>query len=142
MAYIMLAGPHERTMDDALTNLDEMIKLDADFAVFAVYSPYPGTDSFADGAKLGLYAADCWDRMMKDPLCGVEVPVCWEEHLSKAEILELLKISHRRFYMRPKFIARQALGLSTSSELRRLAQGALSLLKLELLDSKSRTAPV
>lgn len=142
VAYIMLAGPHERTMDDALTNLDEMIKLDADFAVFAVYSPYPGTDSFADGAKLGLYAADCWDRMMKDPLCGVEVPVCWEEHLTKAEILELLKISHRRFYMRPKFIARQALGLSTSSELKRLAQGALSLLKLELLDSKSRTAPV
>ena len=142
VAYIMLAGPHERTMDDALTNLDEMIKLDADFAVFAVYSPYPGTDSFADGAKLGLYAADCWDRMMKDPLCGVEVPVCWEEHLSKAEILDLLKISHRRFYMRPKFIARQALGLSTSSELKRLASGALSLLKLELLDSKSRTAPV
>jgi anaerobic magnesium-protoporphyrin IX monomethyl ester cyclase len=142
VAYIMLAGPHERTMDDALGNLDEMIKLDADFAVFAVYSPYPGTDSFADGAKLGLYAADCWDRMMKDPLCGVEVPVCWEEHLSKAEILDLLKISHRRFYMRPKFIARQALGLSTSAELKRLAQGALSLLKLELLDSKSRTAPV
>lgn len=142
VAYIMLAGPHERTMDQALDNLDEMIKLDADFAVFAVYSPYPGTDSFADGAKLGLYAADCWDRMMKDPLCGVEVPVCWEEHLSKAEILELLKVSHRRFYMRPKFVARQVLNLSTGPELKRLAQGALSLLKLELLDSKSRTAPV
>lgn len=142
VAYIMLAGPHERCLSEALDNLDEMIKLDADFAVFAVYSPYPGTDSFADGAKLGLYAADCWDRMMKDPLCGVEVPVCWEEHLSKAEILELLKISHRRFYMRPKFLARQVLSLSTGSELKRLAQGALSLVKLELLDSKSRTAPV
>ena len=142
VAYIMLAGPHERTLDDALNNLDEMIKLDADFAVFAVFSPYPGTDSFADGAKMGLYAADCWDRLMKDPLCGVEVPVCWEEHLSKAEILELLKISHRRFYMRPKFLARQVLGLSTGAEFKRLAQGALSLVKLELLDSKSRTAPV
>jgi radical SAM superfamily enzyme YgiQ (UPF0313 family) len=142
VAYIMLAGPHERTLDDALNNLDEMIKLDADFAVFAVFSPYPGTDSFADGAKMGLYAADCWDRLMKDPLCGVEVPVCWEEHLNKAEILELLKISHRRFYMRPKFLARQILGLSTGAEFKRLAQGALSLVKLELLDSKSRTAPV
>lgn len=142
VAYIMLAGPHERTLDEALNNLDEMIKLDADFAVFAVFSPYPGTDSFADGAKMGLYAADCWDRLMKDPLCGVEVPVCWEEHLSKAEILELLKISHRRFYMRPKFLARQVLGLSTGAEFKRLAQGALSLVKLELLDSKSRTAPV
>ena len=142
VAYIMLAGPHERTMDEAIKNVDEMIKLDADFAVFAVFSPYPGTDSFADGAKMGLYEADVWDRMMKDPLCGVEVPVCWEEHLSRAEILDLLKIAHRKFYARPKFLARQVLGLETGAEFRRLAQGALSLVKLELLNSTSRTAPV
>jgi len=142
VAYIMLAGPHERTMEQAVHNLDEMLKLDADFAVFAVFSPYPGTDSFADGAKMGLYEADCWDRMMKDPLCGVEVPVCWEEHLNRAQILDLLKIAHRKFYARPKFIARQLLGLETGAELKRLAMGALSIVKLELLDSKSRTAPV
>ena len=138
----MLAGPHERTMEEALNNLDEMLKLDAEFAVFAVFSPYPGTDSFADGAKKGLYPADCWDRLMKDPLCGVEVPVCWEEHLSKAEILDLLKIAHRKFYMRPSFIARQVVGLSSVAELKRLTKGGLSLLKLELLKSSSRTAPV
>ena len=138
----MLAGPHERTLNEAIANLDEMLKLDAEFAVFAVFSPYPGTDSFAEGAKLGLYPADCWDRLMRDPLCGVEVPVCWEEHLSKAEILDLLKIAHRKFYIRPKFIARQVLNLQTGSELKRLAQGALSILKLELLKSNSRTAPV
>ena len=68
---------------------------------------------------------------MKDPLCGVEVPVCWEEHLSKAGILELLKIAHRKFYLRPKFIARQIVGLQTK-ELGRLTKGALSILKLEL----------
>jgi radical SAM superfamily enzyme YgiQ (UPF0313 family) len=142
VAYIMLAGPHEHTLEQAVNNIDEMIKLDADFAVFAVFSPYPGTDSFADGAKMGLYAADCWDRMMKDPLSGIEVPVCWEEHLTRAEILELLKIAHRKFYLRPRFIARQALGLSTTAEFKRLARCALSILKLEMLDSKSRTAPV
>ena len=69
---------------------------------------------------------------MKDPLCGVEVPVCWEEHLSKAEILELLKIAHRKFYMRPRFIARQIIGLQSRAELGRLTRGALSILKLEL----------
>jgi radical SAM superfamily enzyme YgiQ (UPF0313 family) len=142
VAYIMLAGPHERTMDDAVKNIDEMIKLDADYAVFAVFSPYPGTESFAEGAKKGLYEADCWDRLMKDPLCGVEVPVCWEEHLTRADILELLKIAHRKFYMRPRFVARQVLGLETGAEFRRLARGALSLVKLELLKSTSRTAPV
>ena len=142
VAYIMLAGPHERTMDAALGNLDEMLKLDADYAVFAVFSPYPGTDSFEEGAKKGLYAADCWDRLMKDPLCGVEVPACWEEHLSKAEILELLKIAHRKFYLRPKFVARAVANLASPAEFKRLAGGGLSILKLELLNSKSRTAPV
>ena len=142
VAYIMLAGPHERTMDEALTNLDEMLKLDADYAVFAVFSPYPGTDSFEDGAKKGLYPADCWDKMMKDPLSGVEVPACWEEHLSQDEILELLKIAHRKFYFRPKFVARQVANLASVEEFKRLAGGALSIVKLELLNAKSRTAPV
>ena len=142
VAYIMLAGPHERTMDEALTNLDEMLKLDAHFAVFAVFSPYPGTESFEEGAKKGLYPADCWDKLMKDPLCGVEVPACWEEHLSKEEILDLLKVAHRKFYFRPKFIARSAAQLATPSEFKRLAQGALSIVKLELLNHRSRTAPV
>jgi len=138
----MLAGPHERTMDEALDNLDEMLKLDADYAVFAVFSPYPGTDSFEEGAKKGLYPADCWDKMMKDPLSGVEVPAAWEEHLSQDQILELLKIAHRKFYFRPKFVARQMANLASVEEFKRLAGGALSIVKLELLNAKSRTAPV
>ena len=142
VAYMMLGGPHERSKEDALANLDEMLKLDAEFAVFAVFSPYPGTESFEDGAKKGLFPADCWDQMMRDPLCGVEVPACWEEHLSKEEILELLKIAHRKFYMRPRFVARQLMQLSTKEEFGRLARGALSIAKLELLNHKSRTAPV
>jgi len=142
VAYIMLAGPHERTMDDALKNVDEMIKLDADYAVFAVFSPYPGTESFEEGAKKGLFPADCWDRLMKDPLCGVEVPASWEEHLSKAQILELLKIAHRRFYLRPRFVARTVSALATPAEAKRLTNGLLSIVKLELLNAKSRTAPV
>jgi anaerobic magnesium-protoporphyrin IX monomethyl ester cyclase len=142
IAYIMLAGPHERTMQEARANLDEMLKLDADYAVFAVFSPYPGTESFEEGAKKGLYPADCWDRLMRDPLSDVKVPAAWTEHLSEEQILELLKIAHRKFYFRPRVVARSALGLASMAEFKRLANGALSLAKLELLSSKSRTAPV
>lgn len=142
VAYIMLAAPHERSMEDALQNIDEMLKLDADYAAFAVYSPYPNTESFEEGAKLGLFPADCWDRLMEDPLCGVDVPVAWTEHLTNDQILELLKIAHRKFYFRPKFIARQVLNLKTTTEFKRLASGALSLVKMELLSTKSHEAPV
>ena len=142
IAYIMLAGPHERSMDEALANLEEMMKLDADYAVFAVFSPYPGTESFEEGAKKGLYPADCWDKLMRDPLSGVEVPAAWEEHLSREEIMQLLKIAHRKFYFRPKVVLRNLVGLSSPAEFKRLSNGFLSLIKLEMISSKNRTAPV
>jgi radical SAM superfamily enzyme YgiQ (UPF0313 family) len=142
VAYIMLAGPHERSMDEALRNVDEMLKLDADYAVFAVFSPYPGTDSFEEGARKGLYPADCWDLLMRDPLSGVKVPAAWTEHLSEAQILDLLKAAHRKFYLRPRVTLRAIANLSSRREFERLARGALSLVKLEMLSSGSRTAPV
>ena len=79
---------------------------------------------------------------MEDPLCGAQVPVCWEEHLSREELLDLLKICHRRFYFRPRFVARQLLNLESRAELRRLTSSAISLLKLELLDTDAHEAPV
>ncbi len=142
VAYMMLGGPHERTMDDAIANIDEMIKLDAFYSVFAIFSPYPGTESFEEGVKKGLFPADCWHKFMLEPLSGVEVPACWEEHLSKAELLELLKIAHRKFYLRPQTFIRSAAQVKSRAEVKRLAQGLMSIAKLELLNASSRTAPV
>ena len=142
VAYIMLGGPHERTKEDVLANLHETGKLDADFAAFAIYTPYPGTPTFDEGARLGLYPADCWERLMKDPLCGVDVPVCWTEHLTPQELLDLLKIAHRQFYFRPRFILQQLRQLQSRQEFKRLASGAISLLKLEATKANNPFAPV
>ncbi|MCB9760888.1 MAG: cobalamin B12-binding domain-containing protein [Alphaproteobacteria bacterium] len=142
VAYIMIGAPHERTKEDVLVNLDEALKLDPDYAAFAIYTPYPGTETFDEGAKMGLFPSDCWDRLMKDPLCGVKVPVCWEEHLTKAELLDLLKICHRRFYFRPRFVARSLLKLESPQEFKRLATSAMGLLKLEMLKADEHEAPV
>ncbi len=142
VAYVMIGGPHERTADGIRANLRETLKLDADYDAFAIYTPYPGTPTFERGARLGLYPADCWKRIFEDPLCGAEVPVCWEEHLSSQELLGLLKQAHRQFYFRPRFLARQLAQLRTRQELRRLASGGLSLLKLELTKADSPEAPV
>ncbi len=142
VAYIMIGGPHERTKDDILRNLDGVMKLNPDYAAFAIYTPYPNTPTFERGAELGLYNADCWDKLMRDPLCGEKVPVCWEEHLSNEELLDLLKICHRRFYFRPTFIVKSLFKLKSTAELKRLSSSALSLLKMELLSTDSHEAPV
>jgi anaerobic magnesium-protoporphyrin IX monomethyl ester cyclase len=142
VAYIMLAGPHERSLEDSLANIEAMMKLDADYAVFAVFSPYPGTESFEQGARKGLYPADCWDRLMRDPLSGTPVPAAWNEHLSNEQILHLLKVAHRRFYYRPRVVARAMAGLSSRQEFLRMARGAWSLVKMEGLSTRSHNAPV
>ena len=141
VAYLMIAGPHERTEADVLRNVDLAIDLDPDYSVIAVFSPYPGTPSFHEGVQKGLFEKDCWDRMMREPLAGHEVPVAWEEHLSKEEILRLLKVCHRKFYLRPKFIKRHLIP-ETPFEFLRLAGGALSLLKIEMLRAQEHAAPV
>lgn len=141
VAYLMIAGPHERTRADVLRNVDHAIDLNPDYSVVAVFSPYPGTPSFKEGADKGLYAADCWDRMMRDPLCGVEVPTAWEEHLSKDEILNLLKEAQRRFYLRPSWIRRNGVPRSYG-EFKRLSGGFLSLVRTELLRPTAHGAPV
>jgi anaerobic magnesium-protoporphyrin IX monomethyl ester cyclase len=142
VAYIMIGGPEETSKESVLKNLDGALALNPDYAAFAIYTPYPKTPTFDEGAKMGLYEADCWDRIMDDPLCGATVPVCWEEHLTRAELLDLLKICHRKFYFRPRFIGRQLLRLESRQELKRLANGALSLLKLEMLKPGMHEAPV
>jgi len=142
VAYIMIGGPHEKSKSDVLSNLEGCLKLDPDYAAFAIYTPYPKTPTFDKGAQMGLYPADCWEKLMNDPLCGETVPVCWEEHLSKEELLDLLKICHRKFYFRPKFIARSLFKLESKQELKRLTSSALNLLKLELLNVNQHEAPV
>ena len=112
-----------------------------DYAAFAIYLPYPNAPTFERGAELGLYTADCWDKLMRDPLCGEKVPVCWEEHLSKDELLDLLKICHRRFYFEPNLLLILFKIKKLAAELKRLSSSALSLLRMELL-STTVTKPV
>lgn len=141
VAYLMIAGPHERTRADVLRNVDHAIELDPDYSVVAIFSPYPGTPSFTEGVKKGLFPADVWEKMMTDPLSGVEVPICWEEHLKKDEILDLLKECQRRFYFRPKFVLRNGIPHSYG-EFKRLAGGFMSLVKTEMLTTRTPGSPV
>ena len=51
VAYIMLAGPHEKTMDEAIQIWMKCLNLTQTMLCLLSFHPYPGTDSFAEGAK-------------------------------------------------------------------------------------------
>ena len=106
VAYIMLAGPHERTMEEALNNLDEMLKLDARL-LFLRYSLHIWNRLFLQTVQRRVCILQTVGSSHERSLCGVEVPVCWEEHLS----FLISSNRSRKFYMHPSFIARQVVGI-------------------------------
>lgn len=118
VCYFMIGCPHEKTREDVLETIDFAIELDPDYALFGIMVPYPDTDIFADGVKKGILDADHWNRFILDPKVGFK-PQSWTEHLSEAELNELIEVAFKRFYIRPKQMFRKLLEVRNIKDLGR-----------------------
>ncbi|MDP7420247.1 MAG: radical SAM protein, partial [bacterium] len=132
IAYFMIGCPHERTRDQILENARFAGRLKADYAVFALYSPYPDTWSYQDGLERGLFK-DAWKDFLVNPSLDNPLPTVWEEHFPQEELLECFKIVHRKFYFTPRVLLNALFTLRGWTDLARKVRGGLSLIKLQLL---------
>jgi len=130
IAYMMVGCPFEKTVEDVLKIKDFIRKLDPDYVVHSLFSPYPDAPIFKKGVELGLWEADCWDKFMADPGPDYDLPTMWEEHLTREELVEVLKILHKDFYLSPGKIIRTLLTIKSMPELMRMISGGLSIIKL------------
>ncbi len=126
-AYFMIGCPHERTREDVLRTIRFAVELDTDLALFNVLTPMPGSRLHAEGVERGILTARCWERFFEEPSAEFK-PEVWEEHLSRAELYELLDLAYRRFYLRPRVVLRRLWGLRSWRQLRRQARAALRLI--------------
>ncbi|MCZ7586244.1 MAG: hypothetical protein M5R36_24605 [Deltaproteobacteria bacterium] len=133
IAYMIIGCPHEKTKPQIMQVHDYLMDIAPNYVVYSLFTPYPDAPAFQDGVDAGLWPADCWEKFMLDPRENHGLPTAWEEHLSKAELLQVFKEINRKFYFHPKTLFRTALNLSTFSELRRVVRGGISLIKLESL---------
>lgn len=76
----------------------------------------------------GLIASDSWRTFALDPTPDFQMRF-WEEHFSKAELVELLQLAYRRFYLRPVVVWRNLRALGSLGELRHKAAAAFALLR-------------
>ncbi len=130
IAYVMIGCPYEKTRADILRVLDFVKKIDADYVVFSIFSPYPDTDCYQEAVKKGIIRKGIWEEFIKNPVEGYELPTCWEEYFSKKELLELLKLVHRKFYLRWQIFFRVLFSLHSLGELRRVYKDIIALGKL------------
>lgn len=133
IAYMMIGCPHEKTREDIVKTINFVNDLDPDFVVYALYSPYPDAAIFQEGVKRGLFAGDVWLNFMRNPTEDFDLPTVWEEHFSEEELIEIFKIAHRAFYLRPQKVLQTLKDLHSFAEFKRMFLGGLSLIKMEFL---------
>ncbi len=138
IAYMMVGCPHEKTPADVMGIIPFIRDLDPDYVVYSLFTPYPDTEIFKEGASRGLWPADVWETFMCDPKPGVKLPTMWTEYIDEDTLLSLFKRTNRAFYFSPKVLLRTLFSLRSPAHLARVIRGGMSVIKLQLLSTSSR----
>lgn len=122
MGYFILGLPVE-TYDDALRTIDFACEIKADYAQFSVLSPIRGTRIYDEAVSKGWYKEIAAQNVNdKDKLRPVIISENWTEE----QLVDIVRIAHRRFYLRPGYILKKMLTLSSFSDFTRMASLGLS----------------
>ena len=138
IAYMMVGCPHEKSPEEVLKVIPFLRSLDPDYVVYSLFTPYPDTEIFQEGARCGLWPADTWLDFIRDPQPGVTLPTMWTEHMDQPTLLSLFKRVNRAFYFNPRVVVRTLINLKSPAHLCRIARGGLSVMKLQFLGIHSR----
>ena len=126
LGYFMIGNPTE-TRDQAIETIEYARKLDADFIHLSVATPFPATELYRLGFKVGLYQDDYWREFARNPRVDFK-PNLWNEIMTSEELVELMKWGYRRYYMRAGYLMKRVLELRSWGEFKRKARAGIRLL--------------
>lgn len=121
--YFMF-GFLEETRETIEETIRYALELDLDSASFAVMVPFPGTREFERYEKEGLLLTEDWreyDIMGK--------PVYRHKNLTAEELAAAPRRAYRRFYLRPRIIARHLKRMNSWWAIRNYVHSAWSVLR-------------
>ncbi|MCL2760224.1 MAG: hopanoid biosynthesis associated radical SAM protein HpnJ [Desulfuromonadales bacterium] len=111
-AFIMgLPGETKETIKDTIEYAKQ---LDLDSIQVSLASPYPGTEFWNECQKEGWLASENYIDNTGHQMCVVNYP-----HLSNQEIFDSVERFYKKFYFRPKYIARSIGKMIVNSEERK-----------------------
>ena len=114
-----LFGFMEETPETVAQTIDFARQLDLDSASFAVMVPFPGTTEWQKFRAAGLLITEDWQRY---DIMGE--PVYRHQNLSSRELFMATRRAYRRFYLRPRIIARHLRRLNSWWAIREYAHAA------------------
>lgn len=108
VADYILGFPFEKTADDVRRNIDFLIDLDPDYALFSILQLLPNTALYREAVAKGLVKDGLWEEFSANPNPNFKVEH-WTEHLSLPELVALRREAYRKLYLRPGYILRNIL---------------------------------
>jgi radical SAM superfamily enzyme YgiQ (UPF0313 family) len=99
-AFFIFGYPGE-TIDSINHTIDYAIALDPDFANFYPAVPYPGTELYNKAVREGLLVEEDWSRM------EYSYYLMRGNGLDEQVVMDAINRAKRRFFMRPKYLARK-----------------------------------
>ena len=128
----MLGNPGE-TLETMQKTLRFALQVDPDLVQFNITTPYPGTQMYRWADEQGYLLTKDWSQY------DLSTVVMRLPTVSPEQIMRFYRYANRRFYLRPKTIARQLLAfLKHPALLARSLRGTLGLLRTILTQSRAR----
>ena len=125
--FFMLGYPGE-TAKDMLETIDFALQLGLDQAFFSIYIPLPGTAEFSSLEKEGKI--DISKCNWQDYYTGkFSLPPYSPEGVSAVELRKMISFAYKKFYFRPKILAKLLLELASLEQARHIARRVGSLIK-------------
>lgn len=128
LTYFMIGSPTE-TKEDILATFKFIKKINPDYALISITTPYPATALYRMGLEQKILPYDYWQEFAKNPTKDFQ-PLYWEEHLTKDELQALADKGYRDFYLRPSYIIKRLIKIRSFWELKTKVSAGLKLLKL------------
>ena len=114
--FFILGHPTE-TRQSIRETVDLMIALDLDVVGLTFFTAYPGSPIYPDIGRYGRFDPN-WD-VAQTYAVGNFIP----DGFSEAELIDTRRWALRRFYLRPRYVARQLRAVRRPDDLLRLAIG-------------------
>lgn len=120
--YFIIGLPGE-TWDTIQKTIDYAIKVEPDYALFHIATPFPGTELYSWAQQNGFLQTHDWSDFDE------ETGVCMRtEHLSAEDLLQAKKMATRRFYLRPGRLWKEVSSVRSLKEFALKARAGLKVL--------------
>lgn len=124
--FFQIGSHPEEEMEDVRLTWKLIRRIDPDFLVVSIATPFPGTELYRTVKNRGLILREDWPNY-----CQFTSSPSWRtEHFSPKQIVFLQRKMLRQFYLRPRTIVRRLLATRSLDELVYQLSAGLSVLRM------------